>query len=305
MRCGSPWVLIATLGFGCGDNSDECGPGTTAVDDVCVPSAMCGHRGTIVDPVTGACLPDGSVVCSNGTILDPATGVCVIDPNACQNGTVLIDDACVDPTKNLTIDVEEGPEPNGLGVLEASPNPAGIVASLKPVGGAGVVIHGHIDPVRDADQDGVIDPDDVDTLPRRDRGGADARPDHGGRARRRDRGLLRDAERRDRPARELEAARHRPRRGHERTRAVLPGVGRISARDRRLAHALSAQHDRHGGRRLHPAARTPTTTSRSMRSRRRSRRCSRSPAVQRRRAARSDRPRPSSSPCRWAPGSTR
>ena len=64
------FALIAALmlPIGCGDNSDECGPGTHAVD--------------------GVCTPDGTTTCSDGTKLDSSTGTCVIDPNDCQDGTL-------------------------------------------------------------------------------------------------------------------------------------------------------------------------------------------------------------------------
>ena len=153
----SSWLLVAVLVAGCGDNSDECGSGTTVVHGVCIPSATCGS-GTMADS-NGVCVPDGTVVCGAGTIFDPTAGTCVIDPTACQNGTVLIDGMCVDPNRGLVVDVEEGPEPNGLGLLEPSQNPAGIITTLNPIGGPGLVIHGHIDPFQDANNDGFLDPD--------------------------------------------------------------------------------------------------------------------------------------------------
>ncbi|HEY5949928.1 MAG TPA: hypothetical protein VIV40_30750 [Kofleriaceae bacterium] len=154
-------VALVTLGcvWGCGDNSKECGPGTVDVEGECLPAGNCGF-GTVRDETTGACVPNGDVVCSEGTVFDPLTGRCEIDPASCRDGTVLINNACVDPTAGLTIDVEEGPEPNGLGVIEASEAQAGNIA-LRPVNSA-FVVHGKIDPWRDADSDGMLDPD-VDT----------------------------------------------------------------------------------------------------------------------------------------------
>jgi hypothetical protein len=70
---------------------------------------------------------------------------------------VLIQDACVDPTTGLTIDVQEGPEPNGLGFVEASLAQAGNITLKAP--GSTFVVHGVIDPWRDADSDGKLDPD--------------------------------------------------------------------------------------------------------------------------------------------------
>lgn len=99
------------------------------------------------------CTPDesGTPTCTDGTRLNPTTNACELDPNACQSGTVLVNGQCIDPTNGLTIDLEEGPEPNGLAgydyvqdvMLEA--NVAGAIA-LKPIGSS-VVIHGCISPV--------------------------------------------------------------------------------------------------------------------------------------------------------------
>lgn len=141
------WLIAASLtviagAAGCGDNSRSCGDGTRVVSGYCVPSA-----------------PDGGVTCGAGTALDPMTGMCQIDPAACQNGTVLIDSACVDPTAGMIVDLQEGPEPNGLGVIEASDARAGTI-ELKEMGA--FVVHGTIEPFQDAGSDGRLDPD-VDT----------------------------------------------------------------------------------------------------------------------------------------------
>lgn len=160
-RMRNPVVLVCVCcALGCGDNSKECGPGTVDQAGECVPADSCGF-GTKHDEVTGQCVPDGTVVCSDGTVLDPLTGTCKLDPNACRDGTVLIGDACVDPTAALTIDVREGPEPNGLGIVEASQAQAGNV-TLKPAGVA-FVIHGTLAPWRDTNSDGILEPD-VDTF---------------------------------------------------------------------------------------------------------------------------------------------
>src|SRR4051812_30736058 len=91
-------VAAALAATACGDNSRQCGNGTTDMNGVCV-----GGEG-------------GGASCGDGTVLDPATNTCVIDPNACQDGTVLVGNQCVD-TGTLTPDIEEGSEPNGLGLL--------------------------------------------------------------------------------------------------------------------------------------------------------------------------------------------
>lgn len=144
---------------GCGENSRACGEGTTEVDGYCVALDTCGF-GTIYNDQAGQCVPDGSVVCSDGTVFDALTGECKIDEASCQNGTVLIEDACVDPTAGLVINVQEGPEPNGLGVLEASEAQAGNI--LLNVNGP-FIVHGTLNPYRDTDSDSALDPD-VDTF---------------------------------------------------------------------------------------------------------------------------------------------
>lgn len=132
-------IVGGAIGAGaCGDNSKECGENTTLVDGRCVGTG-------------------GPPMCTDGTILDTASNSCVIDPNACQGGTVLIDNKCQDPTAGLTVDVTEGAEPNGAGFVEVSQQPAGIL-NLKPEGEP-LVIKGTINPFRDADGDGQRDAD--------------------------------------------------------------------------------------------------------------------------------------------------
>jgi hypothetical protein len=126
---------------GCGDNARVCGDGTVERAGVCVGAAR--------------------VACGAGTRLDHDQ--CAVDPAVCPPGAPLVAGHCADPTSQLTVDLEESFEPNGLGIaagVEASAAPAGIVA-LKP-SGVPLVIHGHLTPFRDADGDGQPDPD-VDT----------------------------------------------------------------------------------------------------------------------------------------------
>lgn len=125
-------VLGVLVGSGCGDNSKSCGPGTGDEDQ----DGECE-----VDPGgTG-------VVCSNGTRLDPVSmDRCVPDPSLCGSGTVLVNGTCQDPTAGLMIDLEEGPEPNGL---EPDATPAGEIV----LGGDGFVIHGCVTPLDDATAD--------------------------------------------------------------------------------------------------------------------------------------------------------
>ncbi len=163
MRNHSVGLVAALLGVfltlpGCGENSRSCGEGTHEVDGFCVGNDTCGF-GTTFNAQIGKCVPDGSVVCTDGTVFDELTSECKLDEGACQNGTVLIDGACVDPTAGLTIDVQEGPEPNGMGVIEESAAQAGniILKASDPF-----VVHGTFAPFRDVDGDGMLDPD-VDT----------------------------------------------------------------------------------------------------------------------------------------------
>jgi hypothetical protein len=139
-----PHVGVAAavaLALGCGDDRTRCGDGTTEVD--------------------GVCKPDSQTACGDGTIA--MNGLCVIDATSCEDGTVLIANRCVDPAGELTIDLEESAEPNGIAVaagVEASGAPAGTIALAAP--GTPFVVHGHLTPFRDADADGQLDPD-VDT----------------------------------------------------------------------------------------------------------------------------------------------
>lgn len=126
---------------GCGDGARVCGDGTVERTGVCVVAAV--------------------VVCGPGTRLDH--GQCAVDPAVCAPDAVLVGGQCADPTSQLTVDLEESPEPNGLAIaagVEASAAPAGVIA-LKPAG-LPLVIHGHLTPFRDDDGDGQLDPD-IDT----------------------------------------------------------------------------------------------------------------------------------------------
>ncbi len=101
----------------CGDNSKQCGPGTTENNGVCEPDGAAG------------------LICGDGTILDELTDECVPDPSVCGGGTVLINGTCQDPTEGFPIDLMEGPEPNGF---EVDATPAGFIV-LKDIGSAFVL----------------------------------------------------------------------------------------------------------------------------------------------------------------------
>lgn len=115
-------LVAAGLAAGCGDDSRQCGPGT--------------------DEVNGICEAQPEVlVCGDGTRRDELTGNCVIDPAVCGDGTVLIDGTCQDPTADLVVNLQEGPEPNGF---EPDATPAGTI--VLPSVGTPFVIHGCIQP---------------------------------------------------------------------------------------------------------------------------------------------------------------
>src|SRR5687767_2946331 len=131
-------ALGGVTAIGCGDNSRECGPGT--------------------EDMNGVCVGGGGSVCANGTILNETTNECEVDPNACQDGTVLVDGQCVDEGR-VDANLEEGPEPNGLGLFGELSGPEGAGSiDIGPVG-TSFVIHGVIEPNQDADLDGQLEPD--------------------------------------------------------------------------------------------------------------------------------------------------
>jgi hypothetical protein len=134
------FVGAAVLATACGDNSNTCGAGTTLEAGVCVGTG-------------------GTVTCTNGTKLDAETNECEIDPASCQDGTVLVNGACRNPNTEVTPDVLEGAEPNGVGIGgELSTTPAGEI-TLKDVGAGSVVVKGNIRPGVDRDDDGQPDGD--------------------------------------------------------------------------------------------------------------------------------------------------
>ena len=157
-------VLVLSVAWvGCGDNSTTCGPGTTDTNGVCAPVASCGS-GTM-DDGTGTCVPS-STVCGPGTMLDPVTNTCTVASGDCQDGTVLVGDQCVDPTGMLTIDLQEGPEPNGMGLdgVECAFDPTAQACTTPPAGtialkpsGQSFVVHGHTTPFQDENHDGETD----------------------------------------------------------------------------------------------------------------------------------------------------
>jgi hypothetical protein len=136
-----PAMAALSLAAGCGDNSKICGPGTGDLDG------------------DGSCEPGAPAMCSNGTILDPRTNSCAIDPASCQNGTVLINNRCVDPTEGLVIDLSEGPEPNNAGTGGVEPSGAFAGQIDLPAQGQTYVVKGTINPFRDDDGNGELDPD--------------------------------------------------------------------------------------------------------------------------------------------------
>jgi hypothetical protein len=127
-------ALIAVVAAGCGDNSKSCGDGTDDMDG---------------DGECESIVPPGGKVCGDGTRVDPLTNLCVPDPAICGGGTVLVNGRCQDPSAELDIDLEEGPEPNAF---ETGAVPAGVI-TLEPVGSDGFVVHGCIKPTDDVTPD--------------------------------------------------------------------------------------------------------------------------------------------------------
>jgi hypothetical protein len=146
-------VLAAITLTSCGDNSNQCGEGTHEENGYCVGGGECG-AGTVADPETGECLPDGTVICGDGTVYDPAAATCVPDDSVCGPGTVLVDGVCIDEGI-VDVDAEEAAEPNDG---DAAGEFAGEII-VPAIGADGFVIHGCVDPYRDVDGNGNPDSD--------------------------------------------------------------------------------------------------------------------------------------------------
>jgi hypothetical protein len=116
-------AALAAVSASCGDNGVNCGVGTKATN--------------------GSCVPDGSVVCTDGTKFNTEKGTCEIDPNACQDGTVLVNGKCQDPA-TVTPDSTEAAEPND----DVNPIAAGRI-TVPAIDAKGFVIKGCITPHRD------------------------------------------------------------------------------------------------------------------------------------------------------------
>jgi len=186
------WMLALTAAaVACGDNGPECGQGTVAVNDRCVPESTidCGD-GTVAedgecrpDPercglgttfaeaaracvpeldgcapgtvaMSGRCVPDGSVICTGNTIFDVETGTCVVTGEACSEGTVLIDSECVPNDETLVAEVEAAAEPDDPLQFDGSTPGSFITPDI----GEERTLGGCITPV-DFDEDGIVDVD--------------------------------------------------------------------------------------------------------------------------------------------------
>jgi hypothetical protein len=136
----------------CGDNSARCGDGTRNDDGVCVADVDCG-AGTVA--VGNECVPDGSVICEQGTVYDQQLGACVPSEDVCGEGTVFLDGECVAEDAALTADHTEAAEPNdGLAAGD------GIAGGFPlPAVGESTTFHGCITPYRDRDNNGQLDID--------------------------------------------------------------------------------------------------------------------------------------------------
>ncbi len=140
-RLHSLGLVLAAAGalgaLGCGDDSGAtCGAGTTEKDGTCTAT---------------------TITCTGGTELNSAGTSCVPSSSVCPDGTVLVGAMCQDEVPGMA-DLNEAPEPNGLGVGgETSAAGAGVIA-LKPVGQT-LVVKGILNPFADNDGDGQSDPD--------------------------------------------------------------------------------------------------------------------------------------------------
>lgn len=126
-------ILVCSVAMlpGCGDNSKECGPGTTAVDGVCTAggTAGCG-AGTV--QIGDECVPDGTLICDQGTSYDPDSGKCQPDITSCGPDMVVVDGVCVDVAA-VTADISEPAEPNGFDQPTTVDAPA--LGSMTTIGG--------------------------------------------------------------------------------------------------------------------------------------------------------------------------
>ncbi len=153
-------ILVgAVASAGC-NADDKCGAGTVEVDGACVPDGTGGgdgggnECGTGTVEQGGECVPDGTVICATGTTYDADTGTCVPDITGCAAGTVLVEGECVPEDQVRQADVEESMEPN-----DADLDSDGFETFDLPAVGEDIVLHGCVDPYRDVEKDGEVDPD--------------------------------------------------------------------------------------------------------------------------------------------------
>ncbi len=104
-------ALMALLTFAaCGDEGQECGEGTVADGDQCVPDGSTGDDvecGEGTEEVNGECVPVDSTECGEGTVRNDA-GECVPEdePVECGEGTELQNGECVSTVE----EIECGPD---------------------------------------------------------------------------------------------------------------------------------------------------------------------------------------------------
>lgn len=139
-------LLLGALGVGVGACAEP-------------PSSFCGE-GTRLEQ--GACVAD-EWTCGPGTWRNPDTSQCEVEPSTCPQGTALIQHRCQDPTAALVVDLEEGPEPNGIGpdlrayLGEFTYQGSAGAIELPSPGSDGVVVHGCIVPHGDTGDVDVYD----------------------------------------------------------------------------------------------------------------------------------------------------
>ncbi|MEM9071786.1 MAG: hypothetical protein AAGE52_24970 [Myxococcota bacterium] len=114
-------LMGTTLATGCGDDGNDCGPGTVELDGNCVPTDAVCAEGTVFNMETRTCDPVSTTECGAGTILNDA-GECVPETTiTCADGTMLVGETCVPDeaicTRNTIYDSETDtciPDPDAI-----------------------------------------------------------------------------------------------------------------------------------------------------------------------------------------------
>lgn len=114
--CGEGTTLDSATGKCVANANIECGDGTVAQGDKCVPSADTCTAGTKLED--GKCVVDPTT-CGEGTELDANTGICTLVEEACGEGLALTDGKCV-PTAEVCDEGTTFSEDTGLCLPDAT-----------------------------------------------------------------------------------------------------------------------------------------------------------------------------------------